>query len=149
MNESMSPEGTTITSPNRFCPLIVAIVPQSFSPIGSLVTPAALSKVFLQMFAHWHVPRATWHQSLRDWHHLFSAVPARRIVPSRSRSTQPFLLQVPKCLNRQTDRHTHTHIHTLTSLAQLFFSASHQEEISELNNFNDKALKSLYSTILN
>ena len=116
---------------------MVAIGPQSFSPIRSLVWPAASSTTFLQRLAHWHVPRATWHQLLRDWYHRLSAFLARRMVPRQPRSAQPFVLQVPKCLNG----HRHTNI-----IESTFFRYP-PEEIFD-HGFNAKALKPLFSTIL-
>ena len=112
--------------PKGTCPPTLAIDIQSLSGIRSLVWPAALTTTFLQGLARWHVARATWHQSLRDWHHRLSAVPARRMVPRRSRSAQPFVLQVPKCLNGHTDGQTDKH-HWPN-----FFSATHQRKSSSI-----------------
>ena len=94
----------------------------------------------------WHVARAraTWHQPLRNWHHLLSAFPAHLMVPRRSLSAQPFVLQLPKCLNGQTDGQTDRQ----TLLSQLF-SSDPPEEIFEHKGSNAKALEPLYSTILN
>ena len=89
---------------NRFCPPMVAIGPQSFSRILQLVRPATLSTYFLQGMACWHMASATWPQSLYDWHHRLSAVLVHRTNPRQSRSAQPFVLQVPKCLDRCTDK---------------------------------------------
>ena len=130
--------------PKGTCPPTLAIDIQSLSGIRSLVWPAPCTTTFLQGLARWHVARATWHQSLRDWHHRLSAVPARRMVPRRSRSAQPFVLQVPKCLNGHTDTQTHRQ----TLLSQLFFSDP-PEEIFEHKGSNANALEPLYSTILN
>ena len=127
--------------PNEFCPAVVAIGPQSLSRIRPLVWPAALSATFLQGLAHSHVPRATCHQSLRDWHHRPSAVPGHRMLPPPSRSVKPFVLQVPKCLDTHTDTHTNT-------IEPTFFNDP-PEEIFDHNTFNAKTLKLLLPMILN
>ena len=60
-------------------------------------------RIFLQAFTRWHVPCAMCHQSTHDRHHRRSAVLARRMVPRRSRSDQPFGRYSRKCLNTHTD----------------------------------------------
>ena len=54
------------------------------------------------------MPRATCRQPTRDRHHPRSGVPARRSVPPRSRSDQPFGRCARKCLDTHTDRLTNT-----------------------------------------
>ena len=73
-------------------------------------------------------------------HHRLSAVSARRTNHRPSRSDHPFGLQVPKCLDRQTDRQKHKHTN---------FIHDPPEEIFGHNTFSAKALKPLVSTILN
>ena len=149
MNEFMKSIGTCLWHvpmgrhrrlPKGTCPRNLAIDKQSLSGIRSLVWSAPWATTFLQGVAHWHMARATWHQSRRHWHHRLSTVPARRMVPRRSRSAQPFVLQVPKCLNR--------HTHRQKPLSQLFFSDP-PEEILEHKDSNAYALEPLYSMILN
>ena len=69
------------------------------------------AKIFASLHA---VACAMCHQSTHDRHHRRSAVLARRMVPRRSRSNQPFGRYSRKCLN------THTPGLTNTS-GQLFF----------------------------
>ena len=67
---------------------------------------------------------ALWCRWLRDWRHSPSNVPARQMVPPPSRSAQPFVLQVSKCLERQTNRQI--------PCSQVFFSATQRKESSIL-----------------
>ena len=49
-----------------------------------------------------HFARAGWYQLVHDWHYRVSAVPVRRMVPTRSRPELPFGLQLPNCSGTQT-----------------------------------------------
>ena len=131
------PRGYHCQAPNGACTPMVTIGPQSLSRIRPLVWTAALVKCFLQGFTRQHVARTKWYRALCDCYHRLSAVPARRMVPYRSRSDHLFRLQVPKCLVR----HTYTIDTTISS--------DPPEEFFYHNTFNAKALKTLFYTILN
>ena len=66
--------------------------------------------------------RAMCRRPTRDRHHRRSGVSARRSVPPRSRSDQPFWRCARKCL----DTHTETHKHDPAN----FFSATHRRKSS-------------------
>ena len=97
---------------------------------------------FLQAFTRWHVPCAMCHQSTHDRHHRRSAVLARRMVPRRSRSDQPFGRYSRKCLN------THTPGLTNTSGQLCAFFTDPPVEIFVHRTFNAKAFERSFTTIL-
>ena len=98
------------------------------------------SRKFLQAFTRWHVPCAMCHQSTHYRHHRRSAVLARRMVPRRSRSDQPFWRYSRKSLNTHTDWLTNTY-------GQLFF-IDPPVEIFVHRTFNAKAFLRSFTTIL-
>ena len=93
----------------------------------------------LQAFTRRHVPCAMCHQSTHDRHHRRSGVLARRMVPRRARSDQPFGRYSRKCLDTHTDRQTRP--------GQLFFTDP-PEEIFVHRTFNAKAFERSFTTIL-
>ena len=66
------------------------------------------ARIFLVDLSGRHVPRATCRRPTRDRHHCRSGVSARRSVPPRSRSDQPFGRYSRKCFETQTHRLTNT-----------------------------------------
>ena len=93
----------------------------------------------LQAFTRRHVPCAMCHQSTHDKHHRRSGVLARRMVPRRARSDQPFGRYSRNCLDTHTDRQTRP--------GQLFFTDP-PEEIFVHRTFNAKAFERSFTTIL-
>ena len=83
----------------------------------------------VQAFTRWHVPCAMCHQSTHDRHHRRSAVLARRMVPRRSRSDQPFGRYSRKCLNTHKPGLTDWLTDWQTRPAN-YFSPTHQRKSS-------------------
>ena len=94
----------------------------------------------LQAFTQRHVPCAMCHQSTHGMHHRRSGVLARRMVPRRARSDQPFGRYSRKCLDTHTDWPTNTS-------GQLFFTDP-PVEIFVHRTFNAKAFERSFTTIL-
>ena len=59
-------------------------------------------KRFLQGFARSHMARATCNRLVWNRHYCLSAVPGNRTNIHPSRSAEPLVLQMRKCLDRQT-----------------------------------------------
>ena len=70
--------------------------PTNFEPNSSIGLACSVDDMFFFQSSRGGTLRCTyaWHQSDRNWHDRLSAVPARRTNPRRSRSAQPFVLQV-------------------------------------------------------
>ena len=83
-------------------------------------------RIFLQAFTRRHMPCAMCHQSTHDRHHRRSGVLARRMVPRRSRSDQPFGRYFRKCL----DTHMLTDWLTDKHGPANYFSPTHQRKSS-------------------
>ena len=98
----------------------------------------------LQAFMRRHVPCAMCHQSTHDKHHRRSGVLARRMVPRRDRSDQPFGRYSRKCLDTHTDWLTDWPTNTS---GQLFFTDP-PVEIFVHRTFNAKAFERSFTTIL-
>ena len=69
------------------------------------LTPRGARKFLVVLYG---AARATCRRPTRNRHHCRSGVSARRSVPPRSRSDQPFGRYSRKCLDTQTDRLTNT-----------------------------------------
>ena len=80
------------------------------------------------------MPRATCRRPTRDRHQCRSGVSARRSVPPRSRSDQPFGRCARKCLD------THTHRQTDKHQPPNFFSPTHRRKSSFIRTCYAKAL---------
>ena len=78
--------------------------------------------------------RATCRRSTRDRHYRRSGVSARRSVPPRSRSDQPFGRNARKCLDTHTHRQTHKH------QPPNFFSPTHRRKSSFIRTCYANAL---------
>ena len=79
----------------------------------------------LQAFTRRHVPCAMCHQSTHGRHHRRSGVLARRMVPRRARSDQPFGRYSRKCLDTHTDWLTDRQTRPAN-----YFSPTHQRKSS-------------------
>ena len=113
---------------------MVHVRPASLGSAVPSVWPVGACDFFLQAFTRRHVPRATCRRPTRDRHHSRSGVSARPSVPPRSRSDQPFGRCARKCLDTQTDTHTHKHD------PANFFSPTHRRKSSFIRTCYAKAL---------
>ena len=96
-----------------------------FEIIGPHRLTCRAVRKLLQAFTRRHVPCAMCHQSTHGRHHRRSGVLARRMVPRRARSDQPFGRYSRKCLDTHTDWLTDWLTDRQTRPAN-YFSPTHQ-----------------------